>query len=43
MLRSSLKTYPGAVEVAERLGIDVQRRAETLSVDEFVELARALS
>lgn len=43
MLRSSLKTYPGAVEVAERLGIDLQRRAETLSVDEFVELARALS
>ena len=42
MLRSSLKAYPGALEAAERLGIDVQRRAETLSVDEFVELARAL-
>lgn len=42
MLRSSLKSYPGALEAAERLGIDVQRRAETLSVDEFVELARAL-
>ena len=43
MLRSSLKSLPNALEAAERLGIDVQRRAETLSVDEFVELARALS
>jgi 16S rRNA A1518/A1519 N6-dimethyltransferase RsmA/KsgA/DIM1 with predicted DNA glycosylase/AP lyase activity len=25
------------------LGMDLQRRAETLSVDEFVRLARALS
>jgi 16S rRNA (adenine1518-N6/adenine1519-N6)-dimethyltransferase len=43
MLRSSLKSFPGAAEAAERLGIDLQRRAETLSVDEFVVLARALS
>ena len=43
MLRSSLKSMPGAIEAAEALGIDVQRRAETLSVDEWVELARALS
>jgi 16S rRNA (adenine1518-N6/adenine1519-N6)-dimethyltransferase len=43
MLRSSLKSFPGAVEAAEQLGIDLQRRAETLSVDEFVNLARALS
>lgn len=43
MLRSSLKSFAGAAEAAERLGIDLQRRAETLSVDEFVELARALS
>jgi 16S rRNA (adenine1518-N6/adenine1519-N6)-dimethyltransferase len=43
MLRSSLKSFPGAVEAAERLGIDLQRRAETLSVDEFVKLARTLS
>ena len=43
MLRSSLKTFPGAAEAAEKLGIDLQRRAETLSVDEFVKLARALS
>jgi 16S rRNA (adenine1518-N6/adenine1519-N6)-dimethyltransferase len=43
MLRSSLRSYPGAIEAAQSLGIDLQRRAETLSVDEFVELARALS
>jgi 16S rRNA (adenine1518-N6/adenine1519-N6)-dimethyltransferase len=43
MLRSSLKSFPGATEAAETLGIDLQRRAETLSVEEFVSLARALS
>lgn len=43
MLRSSLKSLPGASEAAEALGIDLQRRAETLSVAEFVALARALS
>ncbi|HKU91765.1 MAG TPA: 16S rRNA (adenine(1518)-N(6)/adenine(1519)-N(6))-dimethyltransferase RsmA [Sphingomicrobium sp.] len=43
MLRSSLKTLPGALEAAGEVGIDVQRRAETLSVAEFVALARALS
>lgn len=43
MLRSSLKAYPGALEAAQELGIDTQRRAETLSVDEFVRIARALS
>jgi 16S rRNA (adenine1518-N6/adenine1519-N6)-dimethyltransferase len=43
MLRSSLKQMPGALEAAESLGIDVQRRAETLSVDEWVKLARMLS
>ena len=43
MLRSSLKQMPGALEAAERLGIDAQRRAETLSVDEWIALARALS
>lgn len=42
MLRSSLKSLPGAVEAAEKIGIDLQRRAETLSVGEFVDLARAL-
>ncbi len=42
MLRSSLKLVPGAVEALGQLGIDSERRAETLSVDEFVELARVL-
>jgi 16S rRNA (adenine1518-N6/adenine1519-N6)-dimethyltransferase len=43
MLRSSLKPVPGALEALEALGIDPQRRAETLTVDDFVKLARALS
>ena len=43
MLRSSLKSLPGAAQSAEELGIDLQRRAETLSVAEFVKLARELS
>jgi len=43
MLRSSLKQVPGALAAVEMLGIDPQRRAETLSVDEWVKLARALS
>ena len=43
MLRSSLKQMPGAADAAEILGIDLQRRAETLSVDEWVKLARTLS
>jgi 16S rRNA (adenine1518-N6/adenine1519-N6)-dimethyltransferase len=43
MLRSSLKSFAGASEAAQQLGIDLQRRAETLSVEEFVQLAHALS
>jgi 16S rRNA (adenine1518-N6/adenine1519-N6)-dimethyltransferase len=43
MLRSSLKSLPGALEALGALGIDPQRRAETLSVAEYVELARRLS
>ena len=43
MLRSSLKRMPGALEAAARLGIDTERRAETLSVDEWAALARTLS
>jgi 16S rRNA (adenine1518-N6/adenine1519-N6)-dimethyltransferase len=43
MLRSSLKQMPGAIEAAERLGLDTERRAETVSVEEWIELARALS
>ena len=43
MLRQSLKGLPGALEALEKLGIDAQRRAETLNVEEFVQLSRALS
>ena len=43
MLRSSLKQVPGALDAAESLGIDPQRRAETVSVEEWVKLARALA
>jgi len=43
MLRQSLKGVPGALEALEALGMDSQRRAETLTVDEFVSVARALS
>jgi len=43
MLRQSLKGLPGALTALETLGIDPQRRAETLSVGDYIELARALS
>ena len=43
MLRQSLKGLPGALEALGRLGIDPQRRAETLSVAEFVALAGELT
>ncbi|MFM5907199.1 MAG: 16S rRNA (adenine(1518)-N(6)/adenine(1519)-N(6))-dimethyltransferase RsmA [Novosphingobium sp.] len=43
MLRQSLKGVPGALAALEALAIDPQRRAETLAVDEFVAIARALS
>lgn len=43
MLRSSLKNVTGALEALSTLGIDAERRAETLSVGEFVALARLLS
>lgn len=42
MLRQSLKGVPGAVDALAVLGIDESRRAETLSVDDFVGLARTL-
>ncbi len=42
MLRQSLKGLPGALEALEAAGIDPQRRAETLSVDDFVRTARIL-
>jgi 16S rRNA (adenine1518-N6/adenine1519-N6)-dimethyltransferase len=40
MLRRSLQSVPSALDALERLGIDSARRAETLSVDEFVAIAR---
>ena len=43
MLRQSLKGMPGAIASLETLGIDPQRRAETLSVEEFVQIARSLT
>lgn len=42
MLRQSLKSVPGAAEAMEATGVDPARRAETLSVDEFVALARMI-
>ena len=42
MLRQSLKGLPGALEALATVGIDPARRAETLSVDEFVAVARAM-
>lgn len=42
MLRQSLKPVAGALDAAERIGIDVTRRAETVRVEEFVALARAV-
>jgi 16S rRNA (adenine1518-N6/adenine1519-N6)-dimethyltransferase len=43
MLRQSLKGLSGALQALETLAIDPTRRAETLSVDEFVAIARVLS
>lgn len=43
MLRQSLKGIPGAVDALAQLEIDETRRAETMTVEEFVALARLLS
>jgi 16S rRNA (adenine1518-N6/adenine1519-N6)-dimethyltransferase len=43
MLRQSLKGLPGALDALATVGIDPQRRAETVSVEEFVDVARILS
>ncbi|WP_347717758.1 16S rRNA (adenine(1518)-N(6)/adenine(1519)-N(6))-dimethyltransferase RsmA [Sphingomonas sp.] len=43
MLRQSLKSVPGALEALDELGIDSAQRAEVISVDEFVAVARRLS
>jgi 16S rRNA (adenine1518-N6/adenine1519-N6)-dimethyltransferase len=40
MLRRSLHSIPAALEALDALGIDPERRAETLSIDEFVDIAR---
>ena len=42
MLRRSLQAVNGALEALQRLGIDPERRAETLSVEDFVALAREI-
>jgi 16S rRNA (adenine1518-N6/adenine1519-N6)-dimethyltransferase len=42
MLRRSLASLPGALEALEALGIDPERRAETLAVADFTALARLL-
>ncbi len=43
MLRQSLKSVPAALAGLESIGIDSTRRAETVSVSEWVELARLTS
>ena len=43
MLRQSVKGLDGALAALDTLHIDAQRRAETLSVGEFVAVARALT
>lgn len=40
MLRQSLKGVAGALDALDRIGVDPTRRAETVSVAEFVALAR---
>jgi 16S rRNA (adenine1518-N6/adenine1519-N6)-dimethyltransferase len=42
MLRQSLKALPGALNALAALRIDPQRRAETLSVEDFVAVAREM-
>ncbi|MEO0440066.1 MAG: 16S rRNA (adenine(1518)-N(6)/adenine(1519)-N(6))-dimethyltransferase RsmA [Pseudomonadota bacterium] len=42
MLRQSLKAHPGALEALDTVGIAPTRRPETVSVGEFVALARQL-
>lgn len=43
MLRSSLRSVPGALDALERIGIDAERRAETVPVRDYVRIARELS
>ena len=43
MLRQSLKVLPGALEAAVSLGIDLERRAETLAVADYVAMTGVMS
>ena len=43
MLRQSLKALPGALEAAVSLGIDLERRAETLAVADYVAMTGVMS
>ena len=43
MLRQSVKGLPGALEALDTLGIDSSRRAETLTVEDFIAIARLIS
>lgn len=42
MLRQSVKGVPGALAALDRLGIDPARRAETLRICDFIDVARLL-
>ena len=42
MLRRSIASLDGALQALNHLGIDPERRAETLGVDEFVAIAREI-
>jgi 16S rRNA (adenine1518-N6/adenine1519-N6)-dimethyltransferase len=42
MLRKSLQGLPGALDALEALGINSERRAETLNVAEFAAIARTI-
>jgi 16S rRNA (adenine1518-N6/adenine1519-N6)-dimethyltransferase len=43
MLRQSLKGLPGAAEAMEAAGIAADRRAETLTIEEWIHLARVMA
>ena len=43
MLRQSLKSVDGAIEALDMLGIDTQRRAETITIAEWVALASQIA
>jgi len=43
MLRSSLRAVTGALDALQAIGVDPERRAETVSVPEWISLAKLLS